>query len=198
MIDQLVEFLKGKPRALLFDWDGKLKPVCARPNMLVFPGSFNPLHIGHERMFHLAEQITKQPAYLEISVQNVDKRSLQARELINRLEQLKGKFRVLLTHAPRFLEKAAIFPKSTFLMGYDTACRLLDPTYCVPVPLEEQLSQFNKLGIRFLIAGRLDGEKFLTLKSLSIPTGFEHLFSEICEKKFREDVSSSEIRKSQT
>ena len=42
---------------------------------------------------------------------------------------------------------------------------------------------------------RLHLDQFRTLKDLKIPKGFESMFKEIDQKKFRSDQSSTEIRK---
>jgi nicotinamide mononucleotide (NMN) deamidase PncC len=49
--------------------------------MLVFPGSFDPLHEGHLRMAIVAQEIAERPIDFEMSVTNVDKPSLDALEM---------------------------------------------------------------------------------------------------------------------
>ena len=93
------------------------------------PGSFSPLHDGHRRLAGVASEMLGGPVMLEISVANVDKPPLDEVEVRRRLEPLKGSWCVVLTKAPTFREKAALFPGCIFVIGWDTAVRLFDPQY---------------------------------------------------------------------
>ncbi|MEE9367279.1 MAG: hypothetical protein V3V05_00290 [Pontiella sp.] len=159
---------------------------------ILMPGSFNPLHAGHEGLLLAAEKTTGHDGILELSVTNVDKPSLTIIEVERRLLQLKGRYSVVLTCAPTFAEKAELFPGASFAMGYDTALRLLSAAYHNDVPA--MLQRFQTLETRFIVAGRLHDGVFQGLDNLNIPTGFESLFIPIPENIFREDISSTELR----
>ena len=159
---------------------------------ILLPGSFNPLHQGHEGLLRAAERATGRAGLLELSVTNVDKPALDIVEVERRLLQLKGRYSVVLTRAPTFLEKAAALPGAWFAMGYDTAIRLLSPDYHADVPA--MLEEFRALNTRFAVAGRLHEGAFQGLEHLAIPAGFEELFVPIPETLFRADVSSTELR----
>ena len=163
-----------------------------RPVLL--PGSFNPLHQGHVELLHAAERLTQRDGLLELSVTNVDKPPLDIIKLERRLLQLRGRFHTVLTCAPTFIRKAELFPNAWFAMGYDTAIRLLSPAYHDDVPA--MLSRFEAIGTRFVVAGRMHQGAFQSIESLDIPHGCEALFIPIPEALFREDISSSEIRRS--
>ena len=77
----------------------------------------------------VTEQIRQQPVTFEISVTNVDKPPLVAATVRQRLAQFAWKSPVELTRAPTFLEKARLFPGTTFVIGADTAERLVAPKY---------------------------------------------------------------------
>ena len=69
------------------------------------------------------------PLAFEISVTNVDKPPLPGRTIRHRLAQFAWKSPVELTRAPTFVEKSRLFPKTTFVIGADTAERLVAPKY---------------------------------------------------------------------
>ncbi len=109
---------------------------------------------------------------------------------------------ILITRQPLFTGKARLLPNSTFVVGYDTAVRLVMPKYygndATQMLLE--FAQLRHLGCSFLVAGRRDGEsgRFLTLADASVPEQLQDLFAEIPESAFRMDVSSTEIRARRT
>lgn len=160
------------------------------PKSIFLPGSFNPLHRGHERLLLEAERATGREGLLELSVVNVDKPPLTVVEVERRLLQMRGIYSVVLTCAPTFSEKAELFPGAWFALGFDTAVRLLSPAYHPDRPA--MLARFQMLGSRFAVAGRLHCGAFQSLVQLDIPRGFGDLFFPI--PRFREDISSSELR----
>ncbi len=162
-------------------------------NAILLPGSFNPLHWGHEGLLLAAERVSGREGLLELSISNVDKPPLDIVEVERRLLQLKGRYCAVITCAPTFAEKAELFPGAWFALGYDTAVRLLSPDYHADVPA--MLERFRLLQIRFVVAGRLYKGAFQGLEHIGIPAGFEELFIPIPEAVFREDVSSTELRR---
>lgn len=164
------------------------------PNNPVFlSGSFNPLHKGHEELLLAAERISGREGVLELSVTNVDKPPMTLVDVERRLLQMHGVYSVVLTCAPTFAEKAELFPGVWFALGYDTAVRLLSCDYHADVPA--MLARFKALGTRFVVAGRLEGDMFKSLEHIRIPAGFDELFVPLPENIFREDLSSTELRK---
>jgi len=159
---------------------------------ILLPGSFNPLHKGHEELLLAAERISNREGILELSVTNVDKPSLGIVEVERRLLQMKGVYSVVLTCAPTFAEKAELFPGTWFALGYDTAIRLLSPDYHADIPA--MLERFHALETRFVVAGRLHAGEFQGLENIGIPVGFEELFIPVPETILREDISSTALR----
>lgn len=176
--------------------DGQLAESAPPPGA-VLAGSFNPLHEGHVRLARVAEDLLQTPVAMEISVTNVDKPPLAAEEVRRRVSQFAWQARVELTRAPTFLEKSRLFPDATFVLGADTAERLVAARYYGDddARMRTALQEIADRGCRFLVAARADAAgRVRSLSDVVVPTRFAHLFTAIPESLFRLDVSSSAIR----
>lgn len=199
--------------------EGRIQVVTVLPDgtvvndvntaMTVLPGAFNPLHAGHEGMLAAAAEITGQAVSFELSVVNVDKPELPESEVRSRLVQFSGRFTVLVSRAPTFLEKSRLMPDTSFVIGYDTAVRLFDdryyPEYDVNSDLERTgsatlsaMSEIRRNGCDFVVAGRVTDEGFRTVDDLDVPDGYREMLQEIPRDVFRDDISSTQIRRSQS
>ncbi|MEM8861569.1 MAG: hypothetical protein AAGD96_24865 [Chloroflexota bacterium] len=189
-------FLQNKyPFVGIYD-HGRTKKKGINPQVLL-PGSFNPLHQGHMELASVAEQILEKPVAFEISAVNVDKPTLPKDVILARIAQFAGQHPVYVTGAPTFLDKARLFNNTVFVIGFDTAERILMPKYYDgdSSNMLEALDEIRSLSCRFLVAGRKgkDGV-YDSAESLKIPEGFADLFQSIPDDVFRNDISSSEIR----
>ncbi|HWQ13268.1 MAG TPA: hypothetical protein VNL77_10730 [Roseiflexaceae bacterium] len=193
-VDPLAQLLEGAVRSVTVAADGQMvADAPVRGGLL--SGSFNPLHAGHERLAQAAAVVLGQPVAFELPVVNADKPPLGYAELVRRLAQFRGRHMVVLSRAPLFVEKAALFPGCTFVLGYDTAVRLVDPAYYGgEAGRDAALAAIRARGCRFLVAGRVADGVFRTLADVAIPPEFADLFRAIPEHVFRADISSSEIR----
>jgi len=172
------------------------------PTRLLLPGSFRPFHDGHRRMAAVAEGLVGARCDFELSIFHPEKPPLDYLAIADRLAGFAGVVgRLHLTDAPTYLEKARLFPGCTFVVGQDTALRIIDPKYYGGLEGRDvMLAELEALASRLLIFGRvdasgrfrdLDGEgtrdptvrRFLDRCTRSVPEGL-----------FRVDLSSTQIR----
>lgn len=158
-------------------------------------GAFHPLHFGHEQLRIAAERIVGGPVYYEMSIRNVDKPPLDFLSLQRRRAQFTEQ-PLALTAVATFAEKAVLFKGVTFVVGIDTAERIIEPRYYggSAGSMESALAQIRDAGCRFLVAGRKKEARFETLRDAKIPGEFAALFAEVRESEFRADVSSTQLR----
>lgn len=191
-------FFQGEVDALCVTRDGRVAAHrrAALPPALL-PGSFNPVHEGHWTLALVAESLLAVPVAFELSALNVDKPPVDMKEIQRRLAQFLGRADVWLTRAPTFVEKASLFPGTTFIVGVDTAERLVAPRY-YPDGERGLLGALTALRERrcpFLVAGRSDrAGVFCGLNTVAIPAEFRTLFTAIPRKDFHVDVSSTRLR----
>lgn len=216
------ELLSGRLGAAR--WNGESADRSPMPR-LVFPGAFHPLHDGHRHMAQWASDHLGLPAAFELSIENVDKPPLDFLEIETRGRQFEprrdaassdgsapggdsispdttaspGANPLWLTRAPTFVEKSDLFPDATFVVGADTILRIADPRYYggSVANRDAALLALRDNGARFLVFGRLlsDSREFRTLDQLALPPALLALCSAVPANEFREDVSSTELRR---
>jgi len=199
----LSDMVNGRVRTLEFSGAGARAVVDApRPGRIYLPGSFNPLHEGHRELLETACRLCpgREGAY-ELSIGNADKGVLKVNEIQRRVAQFtEAGLPVVLTQAPLFTMKSDLFPRSTFVVGYDTAERLVQERYYgTETAMLLQFAQLAHKKCDFLVAGRQtsgSNGKFLTLDDLEVPEILQrgNLFRPIPQDEFRMDVSSTELR----
>ncbi len=178
--------------------DGRRRPGGQIPTALV-PGSFNPWHEAHQALWEAARRRFGDPVAYELSITNVDKPPLPSAEVLGRAAQFNGRARLVLTAAPTFVEKARLLPGAAFVVGADTARRIVDPVYYGGVEaMQGALHELRWLGSKFVVAGRLEHGRFLQLGDLPLPAEAAGLFEAIPAEELRVDVSSTELRRGRT
>jgi hypothetical protein len=159
-------------------------------------GSFNPLHSGHAGLRRAAERHLGIPIAFEMTIVNADKPALDIATVLHRGCQFNDA-PLAVTTAATFAEKAVLFPGSVFVVGVDTAIRILDARfYRGAADVEGALSEMEALECRFLVAARRMAGRVLTLSDLSIQRSIRGLFEELPVCEFQSDVSSTRLRDS--
>ena len=195
-VDTIDQLLAGELDRVTVQPDGQMMLSAPQP-LVLFPGSFNPMHEGHVLLARVAEELRQQPLAFEISVTNVDKPPVAGETVRHRLAQFAWKSPVELTRAPTFVEKSRLFPGTTFVVGADTAERLFGPKYYGDDEgrMHMALEEIANSGGSFLVAARLDAAgRVRALNDIPVARRYADLFTEIPEHRFRFDTSSSEIR----
>jgi len=197
--DALAALEDGSLAAACVEHDGRFRMDAPRPQLLL-PGSFNPLHTGHIALAEMAAGLTGLSAAFELTVVNADKPPLPAEEVRRRLDQFAWKASLWLTRAPTFAAKAELFPGTVFVVGSDTAERILQDRFYggSDSMLDRAMNDLRSRGCRFLVAGRLSAEgNFVDFDSLNIPACYCDLFAAIPANRFRIDLSSTQLRAAQ-
>ena len=190
----LQALFRGDFSALRVDSAGAVTADPGIPAALM-PGAFNPVHEGHWGLAATATGLTGLPVAFELSVFNVDKPPLDYLTIARRRAQF-TEHPLALTNAPTFAAKSQVLPGMVFVVGVDTADRIVQPRYYSgsEARMQAALAQIRSAGCRFLVACRVVGDRFTVLADLDIPQEFTALFEPIPASAFRVDISSTELR----
>lgn len=163
----------------------------SRPGAIL-SGSFNPRHFGHDGLRLAAADHLNEVVGFELPIVNADKPPLDDISLAQRLEQFHEP--VVLTGAATFVEKSNILPETVFVIGIDTAVRVLDERFYPDSSVEMALNTIRRNGCRFLVAARHLNDRVTTIDQLQVPTSCSDLFDAIPPSHFLERISSTELR----
>ncbi len=138
---QIQTLIDGHCRVLCLHDNGNLVPyqeyesyaTYAHGSYYIIPTAANPLHKGHLHMANHVEAIREfdgTDVEFELSIANVDKDNLSVKEVCDRLQQFMQLGRKCwITNFATFAQKAHFFQGCTFVIGTDTANRIVDPAY---------------------------------------------------------------------
>lgn len=167
--------------------------------LVIYPGSWNPIHDGHLAIKNLAQEILGAPVILEFTINNTDKARIDYLDLKYRLEQL-NPHNYILTRASFFRSKVALlkelYPrkKLIFVVGEDTWSRIWNKEYCESNSISREADFFVRNQVQFLVFAR-GGKPFQALGDMVWGEPFRVKDSRA--ENFSIDISSSTIRKQQ-
>jgi hypothetical protein len=194
--DPLASLFAGRFAAVCLQTDGRANPHVPRPK-LILSGSFNPLHAGHLALAKSAAEWTGFEAAFELTILNADKPPLPPEEVRRRTASFIWQAPLWLTRAATFVEKAELFPGAVFVVGSDTAERIVQARFYggSEERLALAMNRLRELGCRFLVAGRVNPNgDFVGLDNLEIPKDHLDLFASVPAERFRVDLSSTQLR----
>lgn len=182
---------------------------------ILFPGSFNPLHYGHEQVAAAAKRLTGKRVVFAISADHPVKGRLSDEEIARRLGQFAWRHLAMIGHGDGlYVEKARRFPGFDIIIGADALLGLLDDRHYIEPYRERIASMANEqdrtvygqnphwlalrdiqeLKGRFLVSGRLmDGTYLDPIEIINskVYWPFRELFVPISGGA---DVSSTALR----
>lgn len=216
---QLAEYLVSKdPMKVLIQKVKTAIPVAnvaesMTPQVLVLDSSFNPPHFGHYALIQQAMATnSRYHVVLLLSVNNADKAPAPA-SFDRRLDMmyefgeslLKDDYSICVSKSPRFVDKSLELNElfeghKTYLLGFDTLIRVLNPIYYRPTPINLALETFM-MSNTFICLTRdkefQDQLKYLDdLRSgkLGLPTHWHSSIKLFINEKSTNSISSSDIR----
>jgi hypothetical protein len=193
----LESLLEGEYDALVYHPDqGFWVPLEAmHQKQFILPGSFRPATPAHFEMADYVdenyrdEKLNPFKTFFELSIRNAAKPPLDYISLEERLKTT-GNRQVWITNAPTFKDKARIFPLAKFVVGFDTAARIIDPKYA---DINEVIQAFTDNEVTFAVFGRSTNGAY-NYELGEFPAWFKRISFQVTYVLANAAVSSTAIR----
>ena len=163
--------------------------------LAIYSGSWNPFHDGHLGIYQTAAEILGCKPYLELSLRNADKGTIDFVDLYRRMDSIVPQKPLILTQAPTYYDKVKLLRNVyhetnpiTFIVGADTWVRIWDEKY-VPMSLSDLEKFFFANGVKFLVFGR-DGNPIVHPMGFGEDLRIKHSRAE----QYSSPVSSTSLR----
>ena len=145
-----------------FGSDGRRLEAPPELPPLLFPGAFDPPHLGHLAMARTFEAAAGHRPIFHVTLDPPHKPALTTAQVLQRAKLLSGHDRFFSQGDPLYLDKARRWPGARILMGLDALERMLDPRWCPVEPTMEELHRARdpllrrrtRRGRGFALAGR--------------------------------------------
>jgi len=168
--------------------------LISQDRVVVFAGSFNPLHEGHMKMYEMAKTLTGIAPVFEVAVSNVDKPDLSYHDIMSRLSQFQ-KHPLIMTKDPLFTGKFTTIRDANplelgknkridFIVGLDTWKRIVSEKYSVGDEVRNHVGYLKNVGFIIFNRGNEDFSEDMG--------NFQNV---VFVKGFDEPISSTQIRK---
>lgn len=134
-----------------------------------------------------------------MTLKNADKGVLDPKDpsLMARIRQFTsaGQDLVLSNHS-LFVQKARLMPGCSFVIGFDTYVRILNPKYYQDSRevMEAAIAEIGQIGCSFVVGGRSIDGVFTAADQGLVPPSLSQMFVFLAESEFRRDVSSTQLR----
>lgn len=163
-------------------------------DILLYPGSYNPLHQGHINIAKEAKEHKQgkdKTVVFQIDLVHPFKGNISEEEALKRATQFEWKAPILITSGQfTYLQKATLLPGVTFILGADALKNLLKPEQ-YPFIIYRLLTIFYNLQVKFLVADRKTDDVILTVDDFPDIEDFRDIFFRL---PIAEDISSTELR----
>lgn len=170
-------------------------------NWIFYPGTFNPFHLGHDlgakASFKTAIKLNDNIIDVVFSTCMNPKHKVEptVQETLQRIKQMRNKNYLLTRDDAYYIDKSNMFPAAMFAIGADVLLSIFDPKW--GLDSKAMLDLFLKNKTKFLVQGRLIGDKFTTLASsrFNIDLLRDYKYSNIfIDVPGRNDITSTQLR----